>query len=113
MRVKFAGKIIEISKAYIKNKNDRKYLVMVGVDDYIEGVMTCLYDNLKKISSNTISLDYKTYELDSNDLLALYLPYGEETVEKIMQKLLVQGYYDFDSVNIDVKTGLCEPCSIL
>lgn len=113
MRVKIAGKIIEISKAYIKNKNDKKYLVMVSTNDYIEGVMICLYDNLKKISNNTISLDYKTHEVDSNDLLALYLPYGEETVEKIMQKLLVQGYYDFDSVNIDVGTGLCEPCSVL
>ena len=38
MRVKIAGKLIEISKAYIKNKNDRKYLVMVGVNDYIEGL---------------------------------------------------------------------------
>lgn len=113
MRVKIAGKIIEISKAYIKNKDGKKYLVMVGVNNYIEGVMTCLYDNLKNISNNTISLDYKTYEVDSNDLLSLYLPHGEETVEEIMQKLLVQGYFDFDSVNINVSTDLCKPVSIL
>ena len=95
MRVKFAGKIIEISKAYIKNEDSKKYLVMVGVNDCIKGIMA--------------RLDYyHTYEVDSYDLSALYLPYGEETVEKIMQKLLVQGYYDFDSANIDVDTGLCE-----
>ena len=107
MRIKRASEIIEISKAYIKNKNSKRYLVMVGTNDYIEGTMICLYDNLKKISNNTLGLDYRIYEVDSNDL------YGEETIEKIMQKLLEQGYYDFDSANIAVGVGLCEPFNIL